>query len=438
MTNLSESVTLTAVQRVTACNESPVNGSGEFVLYWMTAYRRRHFNFALERAVFWAAELRKPLLVFEAVASTYRWASSRFHTFLIDGIRENLKNFEGSPAAYHPYIEPSPGEGRAVLSALIDRACIVVTDDFPAFEIPSWIELAASRSPVLIEKVDSNGLLPMRSTERLFLTAASFRVFVRSREPHDFPKKDPLEHVELPSLKNPPAIPDDWSRLPPNLDSKVGTVMGTHGGVSAARARLRDFLAGEKENSGLSPYLHFGHISSHEVYEAVAKSRHTHRERFLDQLTTWRELGFNRCALSRDYDRYESLPEWARRTLAKHAADVRPVLYSLEQLEAASTHDEVWNSAQKELVDRGRIGSYLRMLWGKKILEWTASPEEALSAMIYLNNKYALDGRDPNSYCGIFWTLGRYDRPWGPERPIFGVVRYMSSRNTAIKLRRKP
>jgi deoxyribodipyrimidine photo-lyase len=155
----------------------------------------------------------------------------------------------------------------------------------------------------------------------------------------------------------------------------------------------------------------------------------------LDQLVTWRELGFNMCAKRADYDEFESLPDWAQATLRKHAADRRPVLYSEEDFEAAQTHDGLWNAAQTQLVTEGRMDPYLRMLWGKKILEWSASPQRALNLMIHLNNKYALDGRDPNSYNGIFWILGRYDRPWGPERPIFGTVRYMSSQNTARKLR---
>jgi deoxyribodipyrimidine photo-lyase len=157
-------------------------------------------------------------------------------------------------------------------------------------------------------------------------------------------------------------------------------------------------------------------------------------EAFLDQLITWRELGFNCCHMREDYDRYESLPAWARKTLAEHQGDARPHRYSLEEMEAARTYDPLWNAAQTQLVREGQMHNYLRMLWGKKILEGTSSSQEALRVMIELNNRYALDGRDPNSYSGIFWCLGRYDRPWGPERPIFGKVRYMSSANTARKL----
>ena len=156
-------------------------------------------------------------------------------------------------------------------------------------------------------------------------------------------------------------------------------------------------------------------------------------EAFLDQLITWRELGFNVCHKRSDHDRWESLPDWAVATLSKHAPDRREHVYTIDEFAAASTHDPLWNAAQTQLLREGTIHNYLRMLWGKKILEWTAEPREALEVMIELNNRYALDGRDPNSYTGIFWVLGRHDRPWGPERPIFGKVRYMSSANTARK-----
>jgi deoxyribodipyrimidine photo-lyase len=161
-------------------------------------------------------------------------------------------------------------------------------------------------------------------------------------------------------------------------------------------------------------------------------------EGFLDQLVTWRELGAVFCHHHPDaYDRFAGLPAWARATLAEHARDPRPVVYDLATLEAARTHDDVWNAAQRELVATGRMHNYLRMLWGKKLLEWSPHPEAALAIAIHLNNKHALDGRDPNSYAGIGWTFGRFDRPWAPVRPIFGSIRYMSSANTRKKLKLK-
>jgi deoxyribodipyrimidine photo-lyase len=241
------------------------------------------------------------------------------------------------------------------------------------------------------------------------------------------------------------------------------------GGAAAARVTLRQFLGrklgayAEAANhpdddgrSGLSPYLHFGHLSAHEAFAELAGREDwaparlsspaggaregwwgmsPSAEAFLDQLVTWRELGFNLSSRRDDHDRFESLPGWARTTLTRHAADPRPHVYTLDEFEAGRTHDPLWNAAQAQLVREGRIHNALRMLWGKKVLEWTAGPRDALDVMIELNNKYAVDGRDPNSYSGIFWVLGRYDRPWGPERPIFGSVRYMSTPSALRKLR---
>jgi len=254
-------------------------------------------------------------------------------------------------------------------------------------------------------------------------------------------------------------LPIDHGVAPAPLDG------GASEGTRRLRAFLDERLSGYAETrshpdddtaSGLSPYLHFGHLSPHAVLAELAVREgwsasdvssactgqrtgwwgmSASAEAFLDQLVTWRELGANFCAVRADYDRYASLPEWALRTLAAHASDPRPVRYDLRRLEAADTHDEVWNAGQRQLRRDGTLHNYVRMLWGKKILEWSASPEEALDVMIELNNRFALDGRDANSYSGIFWVLGRYDRPFPPERPIFGYVRYMSSENTLRKLR---
>jgi deoxyribodipyrimidine photo-lyase len=256
-----------------------------------------------------------------------------------------------------------------------------------------------------------------------------------------------------------------WKSLP--IDHTV-RLAGFRGGHTNARAQLLEFLDrklkryAEKRNepeldmtSGLSPFLHFGHISVHEVFEELAQREKWKPEKlslratgsregwwnmsgnaegFLDQMITWRELGYNFSSHRRDYDKYDSLPDWVKKTLVEHAKDEREHLYSLEEFESARTHDPLWNAAQMQLVREGILHNYLRMLWGKKILQWTRSPQEAAGIMIYLNNKYGLDGRDPNSYSGIFWVLGRYDRPWGPVRPVFGSIRYMSSKNTARKV----
>ncbi|MGD8330692.1 MAG: deoxyribodipyrimidine photolyase [Acidobacteriota bacterium] len=472
--------------RIRKLTDAPARDGGEYVLYWMIANRRLQWNFALQRAVEHASERGLPLLIFEPLRAGYPWASDRLHRFVMDGMVDSLDRLAGSTVAYYPWIEPAPGDGSGLLATLAQRAAVVVTDDTPAFFYPAMLRAAAERLEVRLEAVDSVGLLPLSATEKAFSTAYSFRRFLQRALPEQLerlPQADPFARAELPPLEReldtlargfrPTPLQDlrDTAvvgRLP--IDHSVGTVE-LEGGASVASTRLQRFVAdllgdyGEHRNhpdeehtSGLSPWLHFGHLSSHEVFATVAAEElwtgsllattadgarsgwwgmSASSEAFLDQLITWRELGFNMCRHRDDYDRYESLPEWARATLDEHRSDERPHLYDLDDFEAAETHDEIWNAAQTQLVHDGVMHNYLRMLWGKKIVEWSPTPEAALAVMIELNNKYALDGRDPNSYSGIFWVLGRYDRAWGPERPVFGKVRYMTSSSTRRKLRLK-
>jgi deoxyribodipyrimidine photo-lyase len=463
-----------------------MNQNGEFVLYWMIANRRSHWNFSLQRAVEWAVELRKPLVILEALRCGYRWASDRIHGFIIDGMADNAESLAKSPVYYYPYLEREANQGKGLLAALSAQACVVVTDHFPEFFLPRMVSAAARQLTVRLEQVDSNGLLPLRAADQAFPTAFSFRRFLQKNLPvylQDSPRPNPLESITLPTLKGFPdeitqrwpmatvdtlkAAPDHLSRLP--IDHAVPPSW-MRGGAADAQAALQRFLREglpryveernqpqEDVTSGLSPYLHFGHISAHQVFHALMEmegwsmdglspkatggrsgwwgASEKNTEAFLDQLVTWRELGYNMCLRREDYDRYGSLPDWAKKTLAQHAKDERPYVYTIEQFEHARTHDPLWNAAQMQLNTEGGLHNYLRMLWGKKILEWSASPQEALDIMIELNNKYGLDGRNPNSYSGVFWVLGRYDRPWGPERSVFGKIRYMSSENTARKVR---
>ncbi len=462
-------------------NHQPVRIEKKYVLYWMIASRRSRFNFGLERAIELAESLAKPLLVFEAVTTSYPWASVRLHRFLCQGMRVNRTEFARTKASYYGYVEPSPQAGAGLVDALAKHACVVVTDDFPCFFLPEMTARVAQRLPVAVESIDSNGLLPMRAVDRVFPTAHSFRRHLQKHLlPHlsHMPKERPLSRTKIPSLDELPR--EIVSRWPPASDSLLagdvnalralpidGSVgpAAIDGGASVARKRMQCFMQSglakygerlpllQESTSGLSPYLHFGHIGAHEVFHQIADHQHwtpsdcdtiktgakegwwnmeATAEAFLDQLVTWRELGFNMCWQQR-YDQFETLPDWAQATLNHHAHDPRPNLYSQERLECAQTHDPLWNAAQNQMVREGRMHNYLRMLWGKKILEWSTTPHEALETMLHLNNKYALDGRDPNSYSGIFWCLGRYDRAWGPERPIFGKIRYMSSDNTARK-----
>lgn len=467
--------------RVRALNAASVRHEGDFILYWMTAYRRATWNFSLQRAVELANRHQKPLVILEALRAGYPWASDRLHRFVLQGMADNRKAFQGRPVRYLAYVEPAHGMGHGLLETLASSACAVVTDDFPCFFLPRMIERVAQRISVRMEAVDSCGLLPLRAASIVYPTAYAFRRFLQKELPKHLtvsPVADPLRNVALPEARLPDlsrwpeaseellnADPHHLADLP--IDHTVGPA-AFEGGSAAARAHLQRFLTaritryGDERNepsaevtSGLSPYLHFGHVSVHEVFSRVAVAEQWSLDRlpergngskdgwwgmsspaegFLDELITWRELGFNMCWQNPQYDQYESLPAWAQQTLRDHESDRRPWLYSLEQFASAETHDRLWNAAQNQLVTEGRMHNYLRMLWGKKILEWTESPRAALQVMIELNNRFAVDGRNPNSYSGIFWVLGRYDRPWGPERPVFGKIRYMSSDNTARKL----
>ncbi len=469
--------------RIRGANDAPLRRDGGFVLYWMTAHRRLTSNYALQRAVEWANELAKPLLVLEALRAGYPWANERFHAFVLQGMADHAAALAGGPVGYLPYVEPEPGAGKGLLEALAASAAVIVTDDYPAFFLPRMTEAAAERLPVSLEAVDANGLLPLRAAPHAFGTAYQFRRFLHRALPEhlvDCPLADPLAALDAPRFASmDPAVAHRWPAASPALlavePAALAALRIDHavppaplsGGSAAAHQAAHRFVQqrlahyaerrnelGEPGTSGLSPYLHFGHLGAHELFASVAQTEgwtpdelrpearggragwgmRESATAFVDQLVTWRELGYNMCAFRPDYDRYDSLPEWARRTLAEHTRDPREYCYELTAFETAATHDELWNAAQRQLLREGRIHNYLRMLWGKKILEWSASPLDALQFMVELNNKYALDGRDPNSYSGIFWVLGRYDRPWGPERPVFGKVRYMSSQNAARKL----
>jgi deoxyribodipyrimidine photo-lyase len=450
----------------------------------MTAFRRHRWNFALQHAVHLANDLNKPLLVFEAVRLRYPWSCERFHRFIVDGMLDNATGFSKSKATYISFVEQKHGDGQGIVAGLARRACAIVSDDFPCFFHPTMYQRIAADWPCSFDLVDSNGILPMRSADRTFTVAHSYRRYMQKEVPKhfdDFPLEEPLKQLKTTKLAK---LPDELINHPAviaapslaklkldelSIDHSVAPTQ-LHGGSTAAEKVLERFIAkrlnayGEDRNepskhgsSGLSPYLHFGHISAHEIFDRIMQVEEWNpskvgkpngkmtgywnlsddAEAFMDQLMTWREIGFNMCSRESNYDRYESLPAWARKTLTDHARDKRAYVYSEDEFEKAATHDELWNAAQRQLVREGIIHNYLRMLWGKKILHWSESPQEALRIMIQLNNKYGLDGRNPNSYSGIFWVLGRYDRAWGPERPIFGKIRYMTSESTRSKYRVK-
>lgn len=469
--------------RVRLVNEAPVRAEGRYVLYWMIACRRAEDSFALDRAAAWARELDRPVVVLEALRCGYPYASERLHRYVLDGMIDNAAAFERAGVRYLAYVERAAGEGRGLLEALAADACLVITDEYPTFFLPRMVRAAGERLAVRLEAVDGCGLLPLRAAGRAFPRAYGFRRFLQRELPAHVeapPSAEPLCDLRRASPRIARRVGERWrfatrrelegraflAALP--IDHAVGPV-DERGGSQAARARLAAFLDEDlaryadarahpdaHAESRLSAYLHFGHLSPHRVLaELAAREGWTPAERpravtgkaegawgmsrgaeaLLDQLVTWRELGYVFCAHEPAHARYEALPAWAQKTLAKHARDRRPHLYAREELAEARTADPLWNAAQRQLLLEGRIHNALRMLWGKRVLEWTRTPEEAHAILFELNDRYAIDGRDPNSVSGIGWIFGLFDRAWGPERPVYGTVRYMSSAAQRRKLK---
>lgn len=465
-------------------NDHEIAEDGEYVLYWMQVNRRFQYNYALEYAVALANKLDKPLLIYEGLNVDYPWASDRLHTFIMQGMKENLDFAKSRDLNFYSYLEPEPAAGKGLFYELAEHAAAVISDEYPVFIIRHHNEKVGENLKVPYITIDSNGIIPLGVTDKDPYSAYLFRKVMQQHFLEAYthpPKKDPLKDLEnRESIDLPPSFldiyppADQWlqdientvSKLPIDQDVRPSELDGTR---QAALRKLGHFVAHNlhqyddkrndpdaKASSGLSPWLHFGKISEYEIVKTVFDHQpegwdldsitpnngknsgffngDPNIESFLDEVITWREVGFHYAHHRPDYDRFESLPDWVKKTTGKHESDEREYIYDLEEFEQSRTHDEIWNAAQTELRETGVMHNYLRMLWGKKIIEWTPDYRTALDYMIELNNKYALDGRDPNSYSGIFWCFGRFDRAW-QERPIFGKLRYMTSESTRKKVK---
>lgn len=472
--------------RVRTLGPARVDPSGEYVLYWMQLYRRLDHNHALDRALAIAADLGRPLVVYEGLRLDYPWASARLHRFVLEGMADNAAAAAALGVSYWPFVETAPRTGRGLLARLAARACAVVTDDYPTFIVPRQIAALAATSPVPVIAVDGNSVVPLSLLGAPAAAAAHLRPRIHRAFGEAWAHRAaaaPRVTKDVARAVAPPFEPADLrdldalvARLP--IDQSVPPVPAVRGGATAAHAQLDEFIANRlrgvadkrsapappnvSHESDLSPYLHFGHISIEEIVARVLAStgawtpaslrpdmvgrregfysRDADVNSFLDEAITWRDVGFTwHRGRAGDVERLETaLPAWALGTLERHAGDARQFVYTPEEWEAGATHDPLWNAAQRELVATGTIQNYLRMLWGKKVIEWSASPAEAYRTLVHLNNKYALDGRDPNSWTGILWCFGLFDRPWAPERRVLGVIRYMSSDNTAKKFKLGP
>jgi deoxyribodipyrimidine photo-lyase len=449
--------------RVRLWNEDPVRrkeGGAAYVLYWCQAYRRARDNAALAYAVERANELGLPCLFYEAIRPDYPYASDRHHTFALECARDNAHDCEAQGIAHAFFLPRTPDDARGVVAKLAARAALVVSDESPGFVFPAQNAAAAKRAGCAFLTVDDATGVPMALFPKEETAARTLRPkLLKVRDAWALrPLHEPPAHVPAPARLSLPFEPVDLARADLAslvascaIDHDVPPVAEAPGGARAAEARLAQFVSRKLDGyasdrndpsrdgtTNLSPYLHWGAISARRVAiavrdAAVERGAVDSGDALLEQLLVRRGLAFNFAARSASPMRYESLPAWARATLAKHAPDKRPSLVSLADLEAARSPDPLWNAAQSELLHRGTIQSYARMLWGKLVLTWTKTPAEAHAILVRLNDRFALDGRDPDGWANIGWCFGLHDRPW-PERPIFGTVRTMTTKSARSKL----
>ena len=416
-----------------------------YVIYWMQSSQRAEYNHALIYAIDEAKRLDKDLVVYLGITDSYPQANLRHYSFMLEGLSEVKETLRSSNIRM-VICRCSPEDGMIMLSR---NAALAVTDMGYMRHEKSWRSRCAQIIDCPLIQVETNVIVPVETaspkeeysaaTLRSKLEKLKDRFIVLPEEnmyEGRYVDEDLISELDISDTASVLALLD--------IDRSVGSAENFRGGTSEAKKLLDHFLEekflyyGPKRNepsqdwcSNLSPYLHFGQISPLYVYiralhhEAADPDFSESRKSFLEELFVRRELAMNFVHYNENYDSCECLPDWAKKTLAKHMADPRMYIYTREQLENALTHDEYWNAAQTELVKKGKMQGYMRMYWGKKVLEWSSSPREAYETLLYLNNRYELDGRDPNGYAGVAWCFGKHDRPWG-EREIFGNVRYMA------------
>ncbi len=417
---------------------SPQNGreavAGEYVLYWMQSSQRAGENPALEYAIERANSINKPVYVCFGLDVSYPEANRRSFAFMLEGLRETGEDLKvrGIPFFVR---EGPPYE---VAAAFGEAACLVVTDRGYLRHLDAWRERVAAAVPCPVITVESGVVVPVEvASGKEEWSAATFRPkILRQLETYLIPVKERRVNVPLqPDEVTDAGVPAVDRLL---VDGSVPAGMFAGGTAEARRhlgifcsERLSAYEDGRNDPnrdvlSDLSPYLHFGQISPVEIALAVRATGMPAARAYLEEVIVRRELAVNFVRYNPGYDAYEGLPQWAKKTLADHARDQREYIYTLRELEEGRTHDQYWNAAQRQMVVTGKMHGYMRMYWGKKILEWSETPEDAYRAALYLNNRYEIDGRDPNGYAGVAWCFGKHDRPW-KERAIFGKIRYMNA-----------
>jgi deoxyribodipyrimidine photo-lyase len=433
--------------RVRQLNAAPERPDRQYVLYWSQMNRRVDSNHALLYAAEAANRLKLPVLFYEGLTCTYEYANDRLHTFILQAVPETARRLKKAGIGYVFYLHQTRQSRNDVLYQLAKNAAVLVTDDYPAFIARQHNARVPEKLDTAYHVVDSSCVVPMGEIKERQYAAYTIRPKIHRLLPKYLNAADALKvkrrftgeipefHTEVTDQNIPRLVASC------EIDHSVPPSVCFQGGRSIAEKLLSYFLEhnlkryaqarnepSEHATSHMSPYLHFGQISSLEI--ALASKEYAERHKltaseYLEELIVRRELAFNYVRHVENPQSLSNLPDWCQHNMKKHARDRRNPTYSSAQIERAETYDEVWNATQKEMLLRGKIHGYYRMYWGKKIIEWARGYQEAADLMIDLHGKYALDGRDPNTYTNVLWCFGLHDRPW-PERPIFGKMRYMS------------
>ncbi len=427
--------------------ESPADSL--YVLYWMQASQRTRYNHALELALNEANRRDLPLVVSFCLTPSYPDAQLRHYKFMLDGLKDVADDLQKRGIRFLLLLGDVPAE----IVRVGKNAAILYTDRGYLPHQVQWRSIVARALTCRVVQIESDVVVPvsMASNKREY-AARTLRPKITAQVSSYL---SPLERVparsecydgEIEGTFDPRKI--DLANVTPRIDSTVAPVQDVHGGMRRAAELLERFVTQRLDRfaldrndpiatatSELSPYLHFGQISPIEIIleaENALGKEHESVEVLKEELIVRRELAINYVTYEPAFDSYNALPSWARETLDDHREDDREYLYEFEEFNAANTHDPYWNAAMNEMKSTGRMRGYMRMYWGKKVLEWSESPERAYEILLTLNNRWFLDGRDPNSYANVGWIFGLHDRPWG-ERPVYGKVRYMNANG----LRRK-
>jgi deoxyribodipyrimidine photo-lyase len=432
-------------ERIKKLNQKPLK-DGDYVLYWMQASPRALCNHALEYGIKKANRLKKPLLVFFGITKQFPEANNRHYTFLLQGlqdVQDSLNKREIKMAIQMV----SPPEGAIELA---ENASLVVVDKGYLNIQHEWVNKVINGLKCPLMQVETNVVVPVETASaKEEYSAATFRRKINKKlgeflVPLKMEKL--IKHSCDIAIDSVPLYDLNSIISQLGLKSKVAPVSKYGGGTLNAIKLLDTFIKHSLDKfpdrndpskdylSHMSPYLHFGQISPLHVALKVLNTKSPGKSAYLEELIIRRELAVNFIYYNPEYDNIKCLPDWAYKTLTEHQKDKREYIYSLNEFENAGTHDPYWNAAQLEMVHSGKMHGYMRMYWGKKILEWTHDPEEAYQIALKLNNKYELDGRDPNGYAGVAWCFGKHDRAW-KEREIFGKVRYMNDRGLHRKFK---